>query len=115
MNITENNKLIAEFLTKNTDYWQVEDSQQPEEEQLYFQPHDAEFQLMHPSEMLFSTSWNWLMPVIQKCLEGEAEQSPEISNTVIKSIYNALCNTEITEVYQSVVAFIKWYNEQNPN
>jgi hypothetical protein len=57
--------------------------------------------------MQFHKSWDWLMPVIQKCLVGEAEQSEEISNTLIKNIYEGICNQNISFTYKSVVHFIK--------
>ena len=59
----------------------------------------------------YHTSWDWLMPVIEKCLVGEAEQSEEISNTTIKNIYEGICNQDISFAYKSVVEFIK--NKKN--
>ena len=58
----------------------------------------------------YHTSWDWLMPVIEKCLVGEAEQSEEISNTTIKNIYEGICNQDISHAYKSAVEFIKTYN-----
>ena len=55
----------------------------------------------------YHTSWDWLMPVVKKCLAGEAEQSEEISNTIIKNIYEGICNQDISFAYKSVVEFIK--------
>ena len=57
--------------------------------------------------MQFHSSWDWLMPVIQECLVGEAEQSEEISNTLIKNIYEGICNQDISFAHKSVVEFIK--------
>jgi len=59
----------------------------------------------------YDTSWDWLMPVVKKCLVGEAEQSEEISNTTIKNIYEGICNQDISQAYKSVVEFIKTYNK----
>ena len=58
------------------------------------------------AEMKYHTSWDWLMPVVEKCLVGEAEQSEEISNTTIKNIYEGICNQDISFAYQAVVEFI---------
>ena len=58
-------------------------------------------------ELKYHTSWDWLMPVIEKCLVGEAEQSEEISNTTIKNIYEGICNQDISFAYKSVIEFIK--------
>ena len=61
-------------------------------------------------ELAYNISWDWLMPVIEKCLVGEAEQSEEISNTTIKNIYEGICNQNISFAYKSVIEFIKYYN-----
>ena len=47
------------------------------------------------------------MPVIKKCLVGEAEMNEEISNTTIKNIYEGICNQDISQAYKSVITFIK--------
>ncbi len=62
------------------------------------------------NSMKYHSSWDWLMPVIQKCLLGEAEQSEEISNTTIKNIYEGICNQDILFAYKSVIQFIKDQN-----
>jgi len=59
------------------------------------------------SQMEYHQSWDWLMPVVKKCLAAEAEQSEEISNTTIKNIYEGICNQDISFAYKSVVEFIK--------
>ena len=61
----------------------------------------------------FTNSWDWLMPVVEKCLIGEAEQDETISKTTIKNIYDGICNQDISQAYKAVVEFIKEYNEQN--
>ena len=63
------------------------------------------------AEMKYHTSWDWLMPVVEKCLVGEAEQSEEISNTTIKNIYEGICNQDISFAYPAVVEFINEYNQ----
>ena len=62
--------------------------------------------------MRFHESWDWLMPVIEKCLVGEAEQSDEISNATIKNIYEGICNQDISHAYKSVITFIKECNDE---
>jgi len=90
------NKLIAEFMGMENNLY-------------HFQSHDTDIHYTN-SELKFHTSWDWLMPVIEKCLVGEAEQSDEISNTTIKNIYEGICNQDISHAYKSAVEFIKEYN-----
>ena len=59
-----------------------------------------------PSGMQYKYSWDWLMPVIQKCLIGEAEHSEDVSNLAIKNIYEGICNQDISLAYESVLKFI---------
>ena len=73
---------------------------------------DYGYQIVHESCFLYHSSWDWLMPVIEKCLVGEAEQSEEVSNTTIKHIYEAICNQDIYYAHKSVVEFIKTYNNE---
>jgi hypothetical protein len=83
----KNNELIAEFM--GVDQVDID---------TWYDEHN---------ELKYHKSWDWLMPVIQKCLVGEAEQSEEISNTLIKNIYEGICNQNISSTYKSVVHFIK--------
>tara|TARA_R100000278_G_scaffold120796_1_gene103580 strand:+ start:410 stop:700 length:291 start_codon:yes stop_codon:yes gene_type:complete len=62
-------------------------------------------------EPQYHESWDWLMPVIQKCLIGEAEHSEDVSNIAIKNIYEGICNQDISLAYESVVEFINKYNK----
>ena len=63
------------------------------------------------NELQYHTSWDWLMPVIQKCLIGEAEHSEDVSNLAIKNIYESICNQDISLAHKSVVKFINQYNK----
>ena len=97
----KDNKVIAEFMgyVYEDDRFFMEDSQGV---RLYeYLPH----------ELNYHTSWDWLMPVVEKCLVGEAEQSEEISNTTIKNIYEGICNQDISHAYKSVVEFINEHNK----
>ena len=53
----------------------------------------------------FHTSWDWLIPVVNK-IEEECEGVP-------LQLLNCNLYSEIGEVYQAVVEFIKIYNESN--
>jgi hypothetical protein len=77
-----NNKLIAEFMG----YTFVNG--------VYESPKDE----FHIDEMLYDTSWDWLMPVVQKCFEGAHEDDFfEISGSL----------PDMESTYKSVVEFIK--------
>ena len=92
MNTQENNELIAEFMGVD--------------------PIDIDYAIDEYGKLKYHLSWDWLMPVIQKCLIGEAEQSEDISNLAIKNIYEGICNQDISLAYQSVVQFINNKNKQ---
>ena len=94
----ESNKLIAEFMGLETP------------DGIYFEYLTKDGERSKPTHFIlleYHLSWDWLMPVIEKCLIGEAEQDEEISNTTIKNIYEGICNQDISYAYKSVVEFIK--------
>lgn len=98
--ILEYNKLCAEFLGFN---------QEIVNNEIYFTL-DNMLESLSEEELKFHEDWNWIMEVVQKCLIGEAEHNPEISNVTIKNIYESLCNTNIEDVLESCIKYIKWYN-----
>ncbi len=111
MNIIENNKMIAEFLVKVDSRWSKDDNQ-GDGEQLYFQPHDTEFQQMYAHEMLFDKDWNWLMEVVEKIESLGYSIIINENWCVIKSkrtLYKKerIANTKIEAVYLAVVELIK--------
>ena len=100
----EDNKLIAEFMGAEKTHIQsgkIGD---------IYCPVPSKNGSEYADKLQYHKSWDWLMPVIEKCLVGEAEQSEEISNTTIKNIYEGICNQDISFAYKSVVEFIKNYN-----
>jgi hypothetical protein len=59
-------------------------------------------------ELSFDTSWDWLMPVVEKCLKtGDNTDKWD-------DVYNAVCTIDIKEVYKAVVFFInnRYVNEE---
>ena len=56
-------------------------------------------------ELMFHTSWDWLMPVVAKCTELNDD---EFDN---QSIAWALLSDSIIDAYDHVVEFIKTYND----
>ena len=59
-----------------------------------------------PDEMKYHTSWDWLMPVVQK-VSSLCDEPCELDN-----MKHALLTGNIEFVYEDVVEFIKEYNER---
>ena len=55
-------------------------------------------------DLAYHTSWDWLMPVVEKCLTTGDRQHFVINDALLT------CNIE--EVYKAVVEFIKQYNDE---
>ena len=88
----ENNKLIAEFMEL-----EVEDG-------LYYMT-----TLMddYKTETLyFNSSWDWLMPVVEKCFEIQ-NQNLSLKIKPFFKLNDALLTTNIDEVYKAVINIIK--------
>ena len=105
MNTTESNKLIAEFMgaQNNNPYGEYE---------LYgileFINDGLNEQHFFPlKDMRFHESWDWLMPVVEKCLTELNDEDNYYS-----MLHDALFTINIDEVYQSVINYILWYNEE---
>ena len=78
-----NNKLIAEFM-------------------------GVKYPMLKGSDLQYDTSWDWLMPVVQKCFDT---QQPEEGQHYF--INESLLTMDIEVVYDRVVEFIKTYNDGN--
>ena len=95
----ENNKLIAEFMKL-----EVEDG-------LYYYT-----TLMddYKTDMLyFDSSWDWLMPVVEKCFQMQS-QNLGLKVSLFFKLNDALLTTNIDEVYKAVINIIKQTNGANP-
>jgi len=104
----ENNKLIAEFMG-------VEEAYNPNGNDWVLKTTTPDaygdtdiLESYKDNELQYHSSWDWLMPVVEVCLIGEAEQSEEISNTTIQNIYEGICNQDISFAYKSVVEFVNY-------
>ena len=53
--------------------------------------------------MEFYTSWDWLMPVVQKCYKIDDEEG-------FDNLVDAVSTLDIDGTYKAVVEFIKQYN-----
>jgi len=58
-------------------------------------------------ELRYHTSWDWLMPVVQKCYDLEDEEMNNLGATADISMY--LTDVDIQGVYSAVSEFIKQY------
>ncbi len=94
-NITENNKLIAEFMGL---------SEIAKTNGIVFKDNNTdEIHLIK-----YNSDWNWLMPVIQKMTTTEEFQDKYEYNNLFWETFNQL---DIDEIYTQVILFIEWYNE----
>ena len=106
------NKLIAEFMGISIGEYTT----YPEESTTQYAVEDTHYH----------TSWNWLMPVIEKIkILVMEDDSDELYNSEEKvwdkisealawdNITHTLVQIEIKSVYQAVVEFIKEYNLNN--
>ena len=92
----KDNKLIAEFMEFHRDT-----------EDLYLIDNynlrsENQFQATYVREMKFHSSWDWLMPVVEKCLTTD-----EKTDGQHYFINDALLTCNIEVVYDRVVEFIK--------
>lgn len=103
----EDNKLIAEFmgakplvLGGSTEYemYGVLDCIEDGVDEKHYYIDD---------EMRFHESWDWLMPVVQKCFD--TQQPSEGQHYFINE---SLLTMDIDVVYDRVVEFIKEYNDE---
>lgn len=78
----------------------------------------------YPDQSKYHSSWDWLMPVVEKMeskgFEVQIGRSLFVKNTnycMIHDIGNAFCiehedvADKIIVVYRAVIEFIKWYNQ----
>jgi len=96
----EQNRLIAEFMefTKDSDGLYLIDD--------YNLRSEEEYQATYVDKMKFHCSWDWLMPVAERCLCTD-----EKTDGQHYFINDALLTCNIEVVFDRVVEFIKDYNQ----
>ena len=114
-NITENNKLIAEFMNLNLyrSFW-------------YKSNIATEKKICKENNLKFHKDWNCLMEVVEKIesiedgiyqvdiLQEGCKILKKCSLLIDKTVSKLEPDTtKIKSVYLACVEFIKWYNEQN--
>jgi len=97
----ENNKLIVEFMGNPTIFNPIHDA-------TLYQVKEQDNMTYHIDELQYHLSWDWLMPVAEKCLTSDEKTDGQhyfINDSLLT------CNIEV--VYDRVVEFIKDYNQSN--
>ncbi len=99
------NKLIAEFMGLETPFNEISDAtlytyKGIEEASAITFVVDVE---LH--EMRYHLSWDWLMPVVQKCYKIDNEEG-------FNNLVDAVSTLNLNGTYQAVVEFIKTYNDE---
>ena len=129
MNTLENNKLIAEFMgfkkaiVRNTkgisyDYDLPNNFELIKETETTIESEWCEILLEQDycmiEDLKFHSDWNWLIQVVDKIYEMDLYYDRYIDyNSSMISNGKINLGTRINRVYEQVVEFIKWYNEQN--
>lgn len=105
MGTIENNKMIAEFmgvkpLMESPDVYTYSDLP------FYSIREDNPEDVMEgiAKYVKYSSSWDWLIPVVEKCYDYEAQENE------IGDITHALLDFDIDKTYLAVVAFLKTLN-----
>lgn len=88
------NELIADFMGLKISKGVLGDSR------IYYEVSDSVISTI--SDFKYHSSWDWLMPVVQKINQLKPKNDFFYGQFVLKA--------NIEKVYKSVVEFIKWYN-----
>lgn len=69
--------------------------------------------ILYGVEMLYDSSWDWLMPVVEKINElDDNGQLLGIDYDVLKSMQDWIVSVNINNAYGDLISIIKWYNAQ---
>jgi hypothetical protein len=91
--IEQNNRMIAEFMGNK-----------------FMEVLDYDGYLFKHNSLIFNLSWDWLMPVGEKCVE--VSLSYRNHPFIAEDVKTAAGSFDLDKLYQAVVQFIEWYNEQ---
>lgn len=107
-NTIENTKLIVAFIGfEPVETW-YEDKEMLLPQHIYDTQGGNGFDL---DEMLFDTSWDWLIPVVEKMTRLAVEYNGE-GERLFLNVGKRLLKLDLLATYSNVVEFVKWYNEK---
>jgi hypothetical protein len=109
----EGNRIIAIF-----DGWTIEPGMENEPDP-YF---NRGWNMVMLSNMRYHESWDWLMPVLRKCIDviglwAHTHQDDNKSRVWLRASDNirvALTSVDIEKGFREIAALIQWYNQQTP-
>ena len=106
---TETNKIIAEFMG-----FKLQDNPNERFFNRWLINSNAYGGRYNFEEFYFDVDWNWLMEVVEKIYEMDLYYDKYIDyNSSMISSGKITLGTRIERVYEQVVEFIKWYNENS--
>ncbi len=105
ISIVEGNKLIAEFMGEKVEYTNKYDDG-TEKYFLWFTK-----QRLSIDQLKYSTSWDWIMPVVQKIGKIEIINAGVEGCELYDNIDYALRPAKIEVVWLAVTEFIQWYSK----
>jgi hypothetical protein len=132
MNTAEGNKLIAEFMGGILDKKNYARNNYRFKEPFFiwipqgenYPEHIETLYSVHKSKLQYHSSWNWLMPVVEKIRNdhyieisfyGDYNKCLIICTKADKMIMlqrSLKDNTTIEIVWQAVIQFLEWYNKE---
>ena len=111
--ILEGNKLIAEFM--GAEVSQAYSKTKEQDGLMFYYQKDsspATYRNLSSAAIKYHSSWEWLMPVYIKIVREKLWDSYEEGVIIFNILYDRLADAEgIDKVYESIVEFIKWYNQ----
>lgn len=124
----KDNKLIAEFMGLNTSdgvyYNHIVKEIDKHNSTLSLKKEKSKSELTHFALLEYHTSWNWLMPVVEKIEEDEEIDVNILLNgtrifkwrtdtDIVNNVAKISFDKKIEHVYDAVVEFIKQHNKES--
>lgn len=99
----EENHLIAEYLGAQwyEDRWRIGYG-------------EIKQYLNHATELKFDVDWNWLLIVVKQVMDSYTSDMmfDKTAGPLYTTLKNAIMNIDREEVFNAVVDFVRWHNEQ---